>query len=426
MKMGKALLLTGILVMVGVLVPVSGTTLYVDGSVSQSGNGQSWETAFKRIQEGMEAASDGDTVIVAEGTYVENIVFDGMNIVLTSTGPSDPAVVANTIIDGNQAGSVVTFSGEEDESCFLSGFTIRNGKADRGGGILGGGLESQTGATIRNNVVTGNSATGENGVGGGFAYCAGTVKNNRIIGNGANFGGGLYGCNAIVRNNLIAGNSAGSGGGLYDCGGTIQSNTIADNSAMVFGGGLRFCRGTIENCVIWGNRAASDAQLSCCWQPAYSCIQGWTGHGQGNTSNDPLFIDADGADDDPGTPGDNDYHLAGGSPCIDSGNNQDWMEDAEDLDGNPRIRYGVSSETVDMGAYEYLPARITSVTATTSGRITITWRSFPGYTYAVWSRADLLTGQWAEQGTVLAQGTTTSWTDTGPPRRMKFYRIETR
>ena len=44
-----------------------------------------------------------------------------------------------------------------------------------------------------------------------------------------------------------------------------------------------------------------------------------------------------------------DYRLLPSSPCIDKGINQDWMLDATDLAGNPRILNG----TVDMGAYEF-------------------------------------------------------------------------
>ena len=52
-------------------------TWYVDGSVPKAGDGTSWEKALKRIQAAIEKAQDGDTVIVAQGTYLENINFTG-------------------------------------------------------------------------------------------------------------------------------------------------------------------------------------------------------------------------------------------------------------------------------------------------------------------------------------------------------------
>jgi len=337
-----------------------GDTWYVDGSSSASGDGTTWETAFKTIQEGIDAASNGDTVIVGEGTYVENIDFKGKNIVLRSTDPLDSSVVANTIIDGDEAGSVVTFANTENASCVLSGFTIRNGSASKGGGICGGSWSFRTHATIENNVITGNSVTGS---GGGIIYCDGTIRNNRIggntaqhgagvsgcsgtiennvivdnsctgwgggvhvcegviknniiagnsagqagglyyctdtvennviIGNSARYGGGLYQCEATMRGNAILGNSAGSwGGGVYDCVGDLLSNTIVGNSATSEtsqGGGLALCSGEIKNCIIWGNTANTDAQIWSSSTPTYSCIQDWSGGGEGNTSADPLF-----------------------------------------------------------------------------------------------------------------------------------------
>jgi hypothetical protein len=142
-----------------VCVSASAATWYVDGSVVSGGDGKSWETAFRTIQGGVNAAGEGDTVIVAEGTYVANILFKGPNIVLQSRDPFNSNIVRNTIIDGNQTSSVVTFTGAEDETCLLTGFTIRNGKGRDsgryGGGIYGGG----TRAAIRHNMITLNRLT---------------------------------------------------------------------------------------------------------------------------------------------------------------------------------------------------------------------------------------------------------------------------
>ena len=78
---------------------------------------------------GINAAGDGNTVNVAEGTYVENINFNGKNIAVIGEDRE------TTIIDGDSLGSVVTFESGEDTTALLSGFTIQNGNADYGGGI---------------------------------------------------------------------------------------------------------------------------------------------------------------------------------------------------------------------------------------------------------------------------------------------------
>lgn len=94
---------------------------------------------FGNIQAAINDSNDGDTIIVAEGRYFENINFNGMKIILTSSDPCNPDVVAATIIDGNQNGSVVTFNSGEDANCVLNGFTITNGNAERGGGSTAAG-----------------------------------------------------------------------------------------------------------------------------------------------------------------------------------------------------------------------------------------------------------------------------------------------
>ena len=150
---------------------------------------------FNNIQAAIDDANDGDTIIVEKGTYFENINFDGKNIVLRSTDPNNPDIVAATILDGNNFESVVTFAGTENQTCVLSGFTIQDGSHDGeysrgGGGICGGLEENHTRATVRNNIITRNSAWD----GGGLSRCDGLIEKNIITNNYARWyqgGGGL-------------------------------------------------------------------------------------------------------------------------------------------------------------------------------------------------------------------------------------------
>ncbi len=244
----------GALVTACVLQASWGTTWYVNASVGFSGDGTSWEAAFKTIQEGIDAASGGDTVIVGEGAYAENIEFNGKNITVRSADPSDWTVVEKTTIDGMKRGPTVTFAGTENESCLLSGFTIQNGNAESGGGIAGRG----THATIQSNRIAGNSADGVYPAGGGgLADCDGMIQGNRITGNSAfSGGGGLYSCGGTIRNNTITANEASWGGGLIWWGGPIQNNIVAVDAAA-YGGGLHSCDGPISDNVVAGNSATA-------------------------------------------------------------------------------------------------------------------------------------------------------------------------
>jgi len=289
---------------------------YVDVSVSPPGDGTSWENAFISIQDGIDAASDGHEVIVAEGTYLENIQFKGKNMLLRGTNPFKVAVVANTIIDGQGSGSVVTFAGTEEERCIISGFTIRNGEAERGGGICGTTEDKRTNATIQNNVISANSA-GD--------------------------GGGLWGCSGTIRNNIISANAAsGNGGGLALCDGLITNNDIVANSAGTSGGGLCGCAGTITNSIIWGNMARKYSQLDSMITitPTNSCIEGLSDVTHRNISEDPLFVNAEKGN----------YHLQAGSPCIDTGTDDVVDLPPTDMDGERRP----SGPQVDIGADEYI------------------------------------------------------------------------
>jgi hypothetical protein len=108
------------------------------------------------IQAAIDAASNGDVVLVSVGTYKENLNFHGKAINVTSVSGA-----ATTIIDGNKAGSVVAFVSGEGQSSILNGFTIQNGLSSfssLGFGDGGGILIQGSSPTITNNIISNNQA----------------------------------------------------------------------------------------------------------------------------------------------------------------------------------------------------------------------------------------------------------------------------
>jgi len=279
------------------------------------------------IQYAIDEAYSGETILVGEGIYYENINFDGKDIVLTSTDPCDGTIVDNTIIDGSGSGSVVTFAGTENSTCKITGLTITGGSADSGGGING----NDTQATIANCVITSNSAD----YGGGLSDCDGTISKCVISDNTATAnGGGLVRCNGAITNCLIYNNTAEHGGGMNNCNGLISNCTLVHNNVTVNGGGIRRCDGVTTNCIVWDN---SPDQLFEGSEPTYSCFAGGTGI---NIDVDPAFVD----------PAEGDYHLMPGSAGINSGDPcYAAGPDETDLDGNLRV----IGSAIDMGAYEF-------------------------------------------------------------------------
>ena len=326
----------------------NGPVWYVDASSDLPYANGSISAKFSKIQYGINAAVSADTVLVAAGTYVENIDFSGKNIVVIGADQE------TTIIDGNQAGSVVTFQSGELPNAVLRGFTLQNGLEANGGGIY---CTDGSSPSLYDLIITNNSATGNNGRGGGLRCTINsdpTLVNVLISDNTATQEGGGIFCNnsdPSFVNVTVGGNvsSIADGGGLF-----IQNNSNVN----------------LLNTIIASNDS-NDLEFSSTGDSStitllYSNIDGgqdsiitndngtviW---GDGSLDTDPLFVDAD----------NDDFNLTADSRCIDTGH-----PDSTDADGT----------VADMGAYYYdqsgQPVRVSNLITTPSAdNVSVKWNA---------------------------------------------------
>jgi hypothetical protein len=349
---------------------------------------------YKTIQAAIDAAQASDTVLVAPGTYQENIDFKGKAIRVQST--HGPEV---TLIEGQ-----VSFHRGERADSVIEGFTIRLGNPGiviQGAGptIRGNiirdntiipGTWSVSGAGIRatclpdrpaiivNNRIEGNRIEVSPGLffGGTFGGAGMSCRNVVVMGNqfrhnvigGAQYsfanlslqGGALEAQASIVANNVISSNVVsfytsqggtpirGYGGGIWavDC--KIINNTVTGNGAVntnpfptgfTFGGGIHAdvaC--VIANNIIRDNFAYYEPEISTGATVQYCNVKGGRA-GPGNFDADPRFT-SDGT-----------FHLAPDSPCRDTGSQNYLNFSASDFEWDDR---GWGSG-VDIGADEFAP-----------------------------------------------------------------------
>jgi len=257
------------------------------------------------IQNGINVAEIGDTVLVEPGTYTENINFSGKAIVVGSLllTTDNLEFIELTIIDGNENGSVATFNSNENELSLLRGFTLENGNgnyADPDGNgsywNYGGGVYCKdSNPTLIDLVITNN--TGNQGGGGGLfcynasptLYSSAIIENSTddvgggiyardesspsfyqvtISGNNAEFGGGAYfkdESTPILDSCMVSGNWSGnSGAGIVlknNANASMTDSWILDNESSELGGGLYINNAspTITRSTIHNNFANSGA-----------------------------------------------------------------------------------------------------------------------------------------------------------------------
>ena len=321
---------------------------------------------YATIQDAIVASTDGDTVLVAPGTYPENIIFRGKRIVVTSWFAlnMDRQYIQSTVIDGSNpssvdSGSCVRIVNGEDSSTVLQGFTLTGGHGtlwedEHGPGNYywegGGVFIALSSPTIRFNIIRNNDVNRTGGVstgGGGIRLGDGSprILNNIITTNAGMYGGGIVSnfASPIIRNNVvaynvvsqaIAGLNTFGGGGLWFNGGTqgnrIENNTIVGNSATGTGGfgsggkggGMLAAFGATintRNNIVWSNVQTTGSQVGTASGAAvvsYSDVEGGF-TGEGNIDLQPLFADTS-------------FYLQSGSPCIDAGDTSGSFNDPPD------------------------------------------------------------------------------------------------
>ncbi|MBI2441794.1 MAG: right-handed parallel beta-helix repeat-containing protein [Lentisphaerae bacterium] len=242
-------------------ISAQGATYYVSPAGSDANSGTSWALAKQTIQAGINVATSGDTVLVADGTYSPITISPGITVRSVNGAQT-------TIIDGGG----VTRCAYLYTNAVLDGFTVTNGyssysaysqwpRSDGGGGVY------SYGGTVQNCTISGNTAEYA-GHGGGICVYGGTVQNCIISGNWAWSGGGVCAYDCIVQNCTINGNWAScSGGGVEAGGGTVQVQncTIIGNTASIRGGGMELWYGMAQNCTIIGNTASERGGGVCVW-----------------------------------------------------------------------------------------------------------------------------------------------------------------
>lgn len=298
----KRVFIFSIVLAVLTLLPVSATIINVPDD-------------YPTIQEGIDAAGPGDTVLVAPDTYYENIqMAEGVNLIGSG--------MDNTIIDGGGLNDVIKAIGVNN--LLIQGFSIRN--SQQGGNTPGNvgvflNPSSSSGTKVVKYCSVHNNGKGIdlwNDFGGTIRVEYNIIRDNIYDGFDPYLGTAHLTNNTIVRNGRDGYHDWAGGGTVH-----IKNNIIALNGRY----GIFKHRDTpvlISYNDVWSNAAGE-------------YYEGYSGEptpfdpspGTGEISADPLFVD----------PENDDFHLTMGSPCIDA--------------GDPESPYDPDGTIADMGCFYF-------------------------------------------------------------------------
>lgn len=288
-------------------------TYYVSKQGNDKDTGTTWSLSYLTIKRAVSAAKSGDSIWVAEGTYIEGrtiYLYSGRSLYGGFKGGENNLSERDfsnnkTIIDMNNSyysiynygiidGLYITKRKTQYGSALYNEGTVTNctvysnSSQSRGGGIYnkgavinctvssnsaykGGGIYNE--GVVANCKVYSNSATESGGIfnmgvvtnceiysnwakniGGGIYNYQGTVTNCTVYSNTAYEGGGICN-NGIVANSEVYSNSAEYGGGISNSYGAVTNSVVYSNSAKKYGGGVNHFNGTLTNCTIYSNSA---------------------------------------------------------------------------------------------------------------------------------------------------------------------------
>ena len=319
-----------------------GIELFIPSLTSDDGPVANLATSarYDYVRHALTDADDGAEIVVAPGIYRESISFNGKNLTVRSSDPSDPAVVAATIIEGTA--TAVTFVGAEDANCVLAGLTITG--AD--GAIY---CYAASPKIVNCRITANKGAAIELHYGSRPSILSCAINGN--AGSGIEMwpkqiGRITYYNHPTISNCVISDNQV---HGIYGGIPTITNCTIAGNGQS----GVTSPAPTIVNSIVYGNGDGSaSAQISGGSCTVTSCNVEGSWPGQANIEADPCFADPAGGD----------YHLKSEAGRWEPGLRR-WVRDAVTslcIDaGNPASDYTAElwphGKRVNIGAYGATP-----------------------------------------------------------------------